>query len=80
MFLIIKTLLAGYIILIAAIIVNVIALRFGVTTWYPFLDEVGKLGFTKAFIEVSLISKIFLFIIYPLILGVSAFIILRSIR
>lgn len=80
MYLVLKILLCGYVVLISAIVINILALRIGITTWYPFLNEVGKLGFIKAFIEISLISKIFLFIIYPLILGLSAFIILRNIR
>lgn len=69
--------IAGWIILIAAIVMNVIAMQLGVTTWYPFLNDVSKMGFVKAFGGTSLISKLFLFVIYPLGLGLSAFLILR---
>lgn len=76
----IKILVAGFVILIVAILANIVALKAGVSTWYPFLNEVSKMGFAKAFVETSLVSKIFLFIIYPLLLGLSAFIVLEKIK
>ncbi len=69
--------LAGWIILIVAIVMNIIAMQLGIITWYPFLNDVSKMGFVKAFGETSLISKLFLFVIYPLGLGLSAFLILK---
>lgn len=76
----IKIILAGFVILIVAVLANVVALKAGVSTWYPFLNDVSKMGFVRAFIETSLISKIFLFLIYPLLLGLSAFIVLEKIK
>lgn len=75
--LIIKILAVGWVVLATAIILNIIALRLGITTWYPFLDEVLKIGFIKAFVQSSFVSKLFLFIIYPLLLGLSAFLIFK---
>lgn len=76
----IKILLAGFAILIVAVLANIVALKAGVSTWYPFLNDVLKMGFARAFVETSLISKIFLFVIYPLLLGLSAFIVLEKIK
>lgn len=74
---ILKVFLTGWGILIAAIILNIIALRLGITTWYPFFEEINKTGFNKAFSGLSFISKFFLIVIYPLGLGAIAYLILR---
>jgi hypothetical protein len=72
-----KVFIVGWGILITAIILNIVALRLGITTWYPFLDEVNKMGFYKSFLKLSIISKAFLFVIYPLGLGVVAYFIFK---
>lgn len=69
---------AGWVVLIVAIVLNIIALKIGIVTWYPFLTDVSKMGFIKSFIELSIMSKIFLFVLYPLALGFSAFLILKK--
>ena len=76
----IKIFLTGFVILIVAALVNIVALKAGISTWYPFLNDVSKIGFVKAFVETSFVSKVFLFIIYPLLLGLSAFIVLGKIK
>ncbi len=50
----------GWIILIVAIIVNIIAKKFGIATWYDFLTSKETL---------SILNYIFLFVIYPAIFG-----------
>ena len=50
----------GWIILIAAIPVNIIAKKIGLLTWYDFLVFKKSIG---------LLDGIFMFIVYPLIFG-----------
>ena len=59
----------GASVLLAAIIVNIIATWIGVITWYGFVEIVGEQGFLNAFEKAGLFSIVFLFLIYPLILG-----------
>ena len=57
-----KYLIYGWIILIVAIPINIIAKKIGLVTWYDFLvfkETIGPL------------DGIFMFIVYPLILGAS---------
>lgn len=65
----IKMFLFGWLLLVGAILVNIIAIKLGVETWYSFLNNIGKYGFVKAFTDASIASKIYLLIIYPLSLG-----------
>lgn len=80
MILILKLFLAGWVILVAAILLNFLAIKFGISTWYPFTDSISKNGFLKVFKELSLVSKLFLFIIYPFLLGLSGFLVLKFIK
>ena len=50
----------GWIILIAAIPVNILAKKIGLVTWYDFLALKKSIGF---------LDGIFMFIVYPLIFG-----------
>lgn len=68
-----KVFVVGWIILIVAIVLNALVGRIGITTWYPFFDEAGKIGLLKAFIKTSLISKLFLVVIYPALLGLTGY-------
>ena len=58
---ILKYLIHGWIILIVAILVNFIAKKIGLVTWYDFLV------FKKSIV---FLDGIFMFIVYPLIFGV----------
>ena len=66
--------LRGYIIglciLSIAIICNVIAEKTGLVTWYVFGPQFFKRGFS-ILTEVGLVSGIWLFILYPLILALG---------
>jgi len=55
-----KYLIYGWIILIVAIPVNLIAKKIGLVTWYDFLVFNKSIGFLDA---------IFMFLVYPLIFG-----------
>ena len=55
-----KYLIYGWIILIVAIFVNLIAKKIGLVTWYDFLVFKKSIGF---------LDGIFMFIVYPLIFG-----------
>ena len=57
-----KYLIYGWIILIVAIPVNFIAKEIGLITWYGFLVFKDSIGF---------LDVVFMFIVYPLILGAS---------
>ena len=60
----------GWIILIAAIPVNLIAKKIGLVTWYDFLVFKKSIGF---------LDGIFMFIVYPLIFGAIIYF-LRMVR
>lgn len=64
--------LTGFALLFVAIVVNLIANRFKFTTWYVFLNDVKRVGLKKSSFKQEFASIIFLFLIYPLILGIVA--------
>ena len=66
----IKYFIYGWIILIAAIPINLIAKKIGLVTWYDFLVFKKNIGF---------LDGIFMFILYPLIFGVIIYF-LRIVR
>jgi len=74
--------IAGYIlgtglgILFLAIILNIVASFFDISTWYDFLTQLKNEGLGNAMRKTSLVSLIFLFIIYPFLLGLVAYFIL----
>lgn len=66
--------LTGIIILVGAILINAIASTMGITTWFSFIDMTKSDGLSSAFREAGFLSWIFLFIVYPLLLGSLAWI------
>jgi hypothetical protein len=62
---ILKAFIAGVAILIGAIVINGFAMHFKITTWYDYLKSKKKK-------KLNLLSILFLFIIYPLLLGAIA--------
>jgi len=62
----IKYFFIGVIILISAILANIIAAKLGLKTWYDFLNGINN-G-----VSLSTFDYIWLFALYPLILGLSA--------
>lgn len=65
--------LVGFVILIIAIAMNMLARGFGVATWYDFLNQVSDIGLTSALQHLHLFDYLFLILIYPLVLGGAAF-------
>ena len=66
-------LLYGWIILFAAIILNLAATAFKVTTWYGYFELITAHGFIQATTSLKGIDLFFLYIIYPGLLGFAAF-------
>jgi hypothetical protein len=64
----------GIVILGVAIILNTLALKFGILTWYSFIGEIGKGGIIQAVKYAGVLSLFFLFILYPLVLGLCGYI------
>jgi len=73
MYIFLKIFLAGVLILITAVFVNMIAMYFGVSTWYSLLREAGDQGFLTALRNRGVIDLIFLFLIYPSVLGAAGY-------
>ncbi len=68
-----KIFLFGILILFFALITNLIAKYFNINTWYDFFEQIAKLGLINAIKEQGIINLIFLFLIYPMILGVIGY-------
>ena len=68
---------AGYTILIGAIILNILATTFGIVTWYGFLESATAHGFFGAIRQSGIISVVYLFVLYPLLLGWMAWGVMR---
>ena len=64
----------GLVILVIAIILNLIANTLKITMWFTYLPMIKEVGFFKASIEVGILSILFMYVIYPLLLGLSAYI------
>lgn len=68
-----KIIILGYAILASAIILNVIANTLNIATWYELITNMTQKGIINAIKQQKIISTIFQFIIYPAILGFSAY-------
>lgn len=73
-------LLTGWVVLIGAILLNGLAGLLGLATWYTFLTKIAEQGWLPALCQTSIISHLFLFVIYPLALGGLAWLGLRLFR
>ena len=67
-------LLSGFIILIGAILVNLIAKSLELSTWFDFLEDIKNKGFSQTIKQIGFISILYLILIYPFILGVLVWI------
>ena len=74
---ILKIIVTGWGVLIAALLINALEIKLGITNWYQFIDLISKYGFPKVFQKVSPLSLLFLFLIYPSLLGAAAYFILK---
>ncbi len=60
--------LVGVAILVGAIIINIIASAIGLSTWFKFAQDLQANGFA-AITQQSIFSLLYLFIVYPAVLG-----------
>mgnify|MGYP001203463156 FL=1 len=66
----IKLYIIGLSVLIVAIIANVVVGKLGISTWYDFGPNLYQKGFI-AIKEVGLLNSLWLFLLYPLCLGLG---------
>ena len=74
-FQLLRVLLYGWMILLAAILVNVLANTLGVATWYDYVMRISELGLKTATLSLGLHEYIFLIVIYPCILGIVVYLV-----
>lgn len=72
--------LIGLLILLFAVAVNLIANHFGVVTWYELLNSINRIGLIDSLSQLGILSILFLFLIYPYFLGLTAHLSLRLIK
>jgi hypothetical protein len=65
--------LVGLAVLIAAVALNLLSNLFGLATWYSFLNQIAQRGFVPAVQELKAYEILFLILIYPLLLGLTAY-------
>tara|TARA_B100000989_G_scaffold30268_1_gene19326 strand:+ start:217 stop:459 length:243 start_codon:yes stop_codon:yes gene_type:complete len=68
--LVIKVFIGGVFVLVTAIVVNIIMPKLGILTWYEFGPNLLKNGWPY-YLEVGLLNILWLFFLYPLVLGLS---------
>lgn len=78
MFKLVHFLIFGYFILLGAILMNFLAKFFGLLTWYDLLTKINSQGVFPSLKEASIASLVFLFLIYPLILGSIAWLVQKN--
>jgi hypothetical protein len=71
--LLLKIFLAGLVVLIAAVVLNLLANVIGLPTWYSFLNQASEQGFYPAVHDLKAIEFLFLILLYPLLLGLAAY-------
>jgi len=63
--------ITGYSILLGAILANILADYFNISTWYTFLQSIFKIGLSETIRQQKIIHLLWLFCIYPIILSLS---------
>ena len=69
--------LAGLAVLVGAILANVLAGAVGLKTWYDVLAPIPELGVGTVARTLTVPDILFLFLLYPALLGLCAFLVLR---
>lgn len=59
----------GVVIVLVALIVNLFVEAIGLDSLHGFISKVGQIGLGPALTDTNIVSLLFIFIIYPLILG-----------
>lgn len=75
-----KIYVLGVWVLMVAVLANIAASMFGVATWYDFIFQISKLGFVEAFLSLKFTSVLFLFFLYPALLGYCAHYLYKRIK
>jgi hypothetical protein len=70
----IKIFIIGVWVLAVALIANFLAMRLGINTWYGFVADIGDFNLVTAITRQTPWDMIFLFLVYPLMLGVPGWI------
>jgi len=60
-----RVFLAGWIFLVYAVVVNFLAMNVGLASWWTFISDFGKTN--------RIVDYFYLFVIYPLLLGLGVF-------
>ena len=68
---ILKIFINGYAILITAILANMFADLFNISTWYKFIYNCNENGLSKTLYSENFLNLIWLFIFYPTILAIG---------
>lgn len=71
--LLMKITLAGLVILVVAILLNLLANLLGLSTWYDFLNSVSQRGFLEAARRLKAFDYLFMIVLYPFLLGLGAY-------
>jgi hypothetical protein len=71
MAMIVKAYIIGWVVLVAAILFNVVVQKLGIMGWYDFLNGLVSDG-RGIFRRVRFIDHLWLWLLYPLLLGFSA--------
>lgn len=71
----IKIFLAGIAVLVVAIALNLAASALGLQSWYTFLSQVSTKGISATLQGLRLVDYVFLILIYPTLLGLSAYLV-----
>ena len=69
--------LAGLVILAGAVVVNIVAGAIGVKTWYEVLKPIPEEGIKAVVRTVAVWDVLFLFVLYPALLGLFGYLVLR---
>ena len=68
-----KIIIIGFAILIVAIIMNLMASVMGITTWHTFFLHMKENGLVSALKNAGIFSLFFMLIVYPFLLGTTAY-------
>jgi hypothetical protein len=74
---ILRIYLAGLAVLAGAIVVNMLAGAAGLKTWYDVLKPIPEVGMMAVVRTLTVPEILFLFLLYPALLGLCAFLVFR---
>lgn len=67
----INLIITGYSILLGAILANLLADYFNISTWYTFIQNTLRIGLSESVLQQKITDLVWLFCIYPIILSGS---------